>query len=348
MSIPHVAHGPVRNPRTFYGRIRELRELAAFLMNNQSISIIGPRKIGKTALLLHLMQPEVREVLGLGSDNLFIYLDCEVLRHCTHAEFFATFCTEMIAALDVWGAIPEPALESALATPTRMAFEAAVRRLNQRGLRIVFILDAFEKVIPNPDFDVSLMNALRSAAGRYNLVFLTASSRPLIELTYSNRSQEILSSPFFNLFAQLFLGLLSEEEARGLIHSLTKASGVPAASVLQDFIYKLVGGHPLALQTACFHAAEILLDFTQLEDKTKQSLLVDFEVDWTNLSRVEQNVLLHLDSEVSRAATDSMLRVALRDLTQKCLLVMNAGGYQYPSAAWADFVAARASDTGHA
>ncbi|MFH1635510.1 MAG: hypothetical protein ABIG63_16085, partial [Chloroflexota bacterium] len=79
MDNPYISRGPVRTPDLFFGRVHELNEIAAFLRGNQSVSIVGPRKIGKTSLLFHLVRPEVWPSLGLLEDNLFIYLDCEVL-----------------------------------------------------------------------------------------------------------------------------------------------------------------------------------------------------------------------------------------------------------------------------
>ena len=46
-----------RDPAMFLGRTHEMNEIAAFLRGNQSISIVGPRKVGKTSLLFHLMRP---------------------------------------------------------------------------------------------------------------------------------------------------------------------------------------------------------------------------------------------------------------------------------------------------
>ena len=212
MNNPDRSGGPVRFPGTFVGRRRELDEIAAYLRGNQSISIVGPPGIGKTSLLLYLMRPATWPGLGLDGDSLFVYLDCTASGEATHSAIFGRFAAEMAAALDERGLPPEPALAAAVASPARLSFEAAVRRINQRGLRVVLILDEFERLCANPHLDVSFFNVLRSIAGRYRLIFLTASARPLIDLTYSGRSHEILSSPFFNIFAATFLGPLPERD----------------------------------------------------------------------------------------------------------------------------------------
>lgn len=335
---PYISRGPVRMASMFFGRTHALQEIAAFLRGNQSVSIIGPRKIGKTSLLFHLLRAETWPTVGLDDKNLFVYLDCEVLGEGKHEDIFGQLAGEMLAALDTRGLPPEPALETAMNKPTRLAFEAAVRKLNQRGLRVVLILDEFERLSTNPNLDVNFFNALRSAAGRYQLVFLTASARPLIELTYTGKAQEILSSPFFNIFAPLFLGLLEKDEARALIRT-PSAGRFPSAT--EDFIYQLVGGHPLTVQVACFHAWDAAADTAEIERRTTQELHAHFQYYWRNLSPDEQDTLRHTSHAAARALSDTTMRGVLRDLTQKCLLVVDEGVYRYPSLAWTNFVAAQ-------
>jgi len=341
---PYVSRGPVRIPEMFFGRKHELNEVAAFLRGNQSVSIIGSRKIGKTSLLFHLMRPEVWPSLRLEEDNLFVYLDCEVLGEGSHEEMFGLFAWEMSAALDERGLPEEPALARAIDKPTRLSFEGAVRKLNRRGLRIVLILDEFERLSTNADLNVNFFNALRSAAGRYQLAFLTASARPLIELTYSGRSQEILSSPFFNIFAPLFLGMLAEDEAHQLIEAPAQREGLSFSPDMLNAVYGLAGGHPFALQVACFHAFETLDnpgETGEIENRVMRELRPHFAYYWQNLSQVEQKTLQQLSMATSRADSDTTMRGVLRDLTQKCLLVRDEMVYRYPSRAWEKFVAAQ-------
>ncbi|MCP4541766.1 MAG: protein kinase [Chloroflexi bacterium] len=338
MDNPYIFRGPVHDPEMFFGRTHELNEIAAFLRGNQSISIVGPRKIGKTSLLFHLMRPETWPDLGLGEDILFAYLDCEVLGEGEHAEILGQFAGEIETALDERDLPPEPALERAIDKPSRLSFEGAIRKLNRRGLRVVLVLDEFERLSTNASLNVNFFNALRSAAGRYKLAFLTGSARPLIQLTYSGKSQEILSSPFFNIFAPLFLGLLPEEEARQLIRGPAQTVGSPFPSATEDFIYNLVGGHPLALQVACFHAFEDPSDTAEIERRTTLELAPHFQYYWHNLTSDEQRTLRQLSSAAARASSDTTLRGVLRDLVQKCLLVSDNGAYLYPSRAWENFL----------
>jgi hypothetical protein len=348
MSNPYVSRGPLRNPEMFFGRTAELNEIAAFLKGNQSVSIVGSRKVGKTSLLFHLMRPTTRAALGLGDEYLFVYLDCEVLSEGSHDVIFGQLSSEIAEALFERALPEEPTLTDAMARPNRLAFERAVRRLNQRGLRVVLMLDEFERLSTNPNLDVNFFNALRSAAGRYQLVYLTASARPLIQLTYSNQAQSILSSPFFNIFAPLFLELFPQEIARQLISQPSAASGQPFSAEMQDFIINFAGGHPLALQVACFYAweecgkqVELSACLGTIERRSAQELSAHFEYYWHNLSLLEQTALRQVNELAERAVSDTTLRAVLRDLVQKCLLIYEDGIYRYPSRAWAGFVASQ-------
>src|SRR5262249_26981395 len=108
MSNPYLSRGPVRDPHMLFGRSHELSEIAAFIRGAQSISIVGPRKIGKTSIIYQLMRPAAWPGIGLGEDNLFVYLDCETLGGGGHAQFFEQFAAEIAAPSDDRGHPPDP------------------------------------------------------------------------------------------------------------------------------------------------------------------------------------------------------------------------------------------------
>jgi Cdc6-like AAA superfamily ATPase len=192
--------------------MHELRAIAAFISRSQSVALVGRPGSGKTALIFQLMRSASWPSLGLDTGNLFVYVNCDTLAEGTHSRIFGRMAMEIGAALAGQGLPEEPALVAAIAQPSRIAFETALRRLNQRRLRVVLILDDFECLSANPLLDVAFLNALRSIAARLEVVFVTASTRPLIELTYAGRAQEIVSSPFFNIFATILLRPEDEAE----------------------------------------------------------------------------------------------------------------------------------------
>ncbi len=213
-----------------------------------------------------------------------------------------------------------------------------MRKLNRRDIRFVIILDEFERLSSNPKLNVNFFNALRSAAGRFQLVYLTASTKPLIHLTYVENQEEILSSPFFNIFAHLHLGLLSQVEAIHLIEDPAKNHGNPFSQDEQSFIYELAGGHPFMLQVACFHLFSSKGNRLNLEETIRQELQGHYEYYWRNLTPIQQSTLMRLQTLPLDQEPDTTIVSALRDLSQKCLIVEQDGIYQYFSRSWQTFV----------
>ena len=80
------------------------------------------------------------------------------------------------------------------------------------------MLDEFESLARNAQFDPDFYGELRSLAGELGLVILTASKRSLYDLTYENSST--LSSPFFNIFSEMPIGLMTLEDARQILIEL--------------------------------------------------------------------------------------------------------------------------------
>ena len=72
---PYYHRGPIRDARHFYGRARETALALQMVKNRQSVSVIGPRRIGKTSLLFHLADPTIRFESGLCSRH-FDSLEC--------------------------------------------------------------------------------------------------------------------------------------------------------------------------------------------------------------------------------------------------------------------------------
>jgi hypothetical protein len=340
VSNPYRPGGPL-SEALLVGRDHELRELADLVRAGQSVSVVGPPGIGKSWLLQALPLAG-----GLGDDALLVRVDCAGLAGCGAAEAFGRLAARTAGVLVERGLPAEPAVDAAVAQPARLPFEAAVRALNRRGLSLALILDSFERLSANPLLDVSFFNALRSAAGRLGLLFVTASARPLIELTFAGRAQEIRSSPFFNIFAPLSLGLLPEGAARRLIREPPARAGRPFSPATEALFHELAGNHPLALQVACAHAWDVGDNRDELERRTLGALAGTFAAHWRELSPPERAGLIRVDELAARAMGDAEARQTLRDLAQQCLLVPTAAGYAYQSRAWAWFVSALAAPAG--
>ena len=135
MSIenPYFHRGPIRQPDYFFGRAQEVTSVLSLIKNNQSVSIVGPRRIGKTSFLLHISHPEVMAQHGLAPEkHVFVFIDCGGLSDLNQSGFYRLILEEtedrlLDQGLEIGLRIPE--------TLSYRQFERALRRLSRQGLK---------------------------------------------------------------------------------------------------------------------------------------------------------------------------------------------------------------------
>jgi hypothetical protein len=314
---PFFHRGPVREPAYFFGRACEIEFATDLLRQGQSLAVSGPRRIGKTSLLFHLAQPDIATAHGLGPEAArWVYLD-----------------GGMLDGLDeewLYGAVDRALGGDADAVP----YSRFVERL--RGLaslpaapRLILALDEFELIAANPRLGPALFNRLRGLTTQYPLQFITAARDPLWQLSFAHR--ETLSSPFFNIFAPLPLGLFSDEEAGTLLSTLsTRARKAGFAAETVAFILEWAGPHPLFLQVAAYRAFGALGGHTakKLTDEMmagiRSQVLADLEPHlsyyWDNLDAEAQYTLAALPLLERDVRTDAVVHLETAGL-------LRAGGY---------------------
>src|SRR5262245_57544747 len=88
---PFQAGGKLRDTRHFVGRESEIRQILSRVANMDSVSVIGPRRIGKSSLLHHIVASGQQR---LNESYHFHYLDLQPL---DSAEEFYNLACEVIA-----------------------------------------------------------------------------------------------------------------------------------------------------------------------------------------------------------------------------------------------------------
>jgi hypothetical protein len=340
-SNPFFHRGPIRDHAYFTGREHEVSQALSLLGNEQSISLVGQRRIGKTSLLFHIADPEIFAHHGpKHGEHLFVYVDCGGLSRLDQSGIYQVLLEEVSRALaDVDPDLsPLGALDEAQPMTYR-AFERALRRLIRGGWRPIILLDEFDLMAHNPHLDPDFFSGLRALAAKYSIAYVTASKRPLLELTYADAST--LSSPFFNIFASVRLGLFSEDASRELLTTLAAKGGASFSGPTVDFLLDLAGPHPLFLQIAGFHAFELQqatgsalsdADRPELHDRFCASVEEHFQYYWRNLAPEEQHTLYTL------AFSQSSQPDVIRHLQQECLILRCTKGYHYLSSPFREFV----------
>lgn len=326
MSIdnPFYHRGAIRRADDFHGRESTIAEILGLLRNGQSASIIGPRRIGKSSLLLHLCRNEVRETFGLHAPNaLFVLVDCQELGGSPPEEVYDALYTGVLDAAEAAGIqLPEVS-----GPGTYRALDRALNRVTQAGANVVVLLDEFELLAANEQLGPYFFSRLRGLTTKYGLAYITASQRPLYAIT---ADEQVLSSPFFNIFVTLQLGLYSRDEAEGLLTQRLANKRIQFSPELCSYLIELVGAHPFFLHIAGYHAFQELGTGNLLDSaETRAALDEPIEIEanshqsyhWNNLTSDEQYTLATLEGSIDIE----------RLLEQQCLVCRSDGGLTYAS-----------------
>jgi hypothetical protein len=302
MINPFFHRGPVRDPAYFFGRQQEVAYIADLLRAGQSIALNGQRRFGKTSLLFQISNPQFSNSLQLGPDTTrWVYLDGGALDGLDEDWFYGTI---------------DRALGGEADAVTYGQFVNRLRDLASQNLRLVLLLDEFELIAANPHFGPALFNHLRGLAAQYPLQFITASRDPLLQLTFANR--ETMSSPFFNIFAPLLLGLFADSVAADLLITLSSRAGQTFDSETVAGLIRFVGPHPLFLQVAGYRT---FADPSGLQDpagRVRSQIYSDLEQHltyyWNNLDAEAQYTLAALpllDSHATLPAVKRLVQAGL-------------------------------------
>lgn len=327
---PFFHRGAIRRLEDFVGREPEVSQILGLLRNGQSVSLIGPRRIGKSSLLLHLCHPTVRAGFGLDAPGaLFVLLDSQELADSPAEEVYEL----MLNGLSHAGARAGIDLDTGEAPGTYRALDRALQQVSQRQTGIVVLLDEFELLAANRHLTPYFFARLRGLTTKYGLAFLTTSQRPLFAIT---AEEEVLSSPFFNIFVTVPLGLFDEMESRELLSRRLAGGPVTFSDRLTGHLLELAGYHPFFLHIAGYHAFQALAaadpllaagngQFETLVPYLDGQIEIEAESHlsylWQNLTAEEQHVLAIADGPID----------SLRQLEQQCLLEKRDGQYTYTS-----------------
>jgi hypothetical protein len=206
---PFQAGGRLRDPQHFVGRKNELRQILSRVANMDNVSVVGPRRIGKSSLLHHIVATGQQR---LNQSYQFYYLDLQPLDSAE--EFYVRACEAIAHA------------------PGQSYYDL---KTAIEGKKIVLCLDEFEKSV-EADFGAEFFDEMRSLAQTGNLALVIATKVPLNQVYMRYQG---LTSGFPNIFTKVELGELTEADARALVKNPDCFNREET-----DFIINLAGAHP--------------------------------------------------------------------------------------------------------
>jgi serine phosphatase RsbU (regulator of sigma subunit) len=292
---PYLNRTMIRDIKDFYGRKREVARIYSRIgtAHPQSVSIVGPRRIGKSSLLNFIYQAENREkyLKDASRSHKFIFIDFQERKKISLPEFFSALFDLLSREFQGQLRISE--------APSYEGLKEVVTQIQQQGLKLIMLFDEFDSITQNPNFDMEFFAFLRALANRYDVAYVMSSGRHLQELCHT---KEIADSPFFNIFSNLFLPPFSREEALTLIREPSEAAGYPLESVAH-IILSMAGYFPFFIQIACSSFFEYALDepadpkdilLPEIHELFLEEASDHFEYIWNHFPEDQRQVLLQL------------------------------------------------------
>jgi len=125
---------------------------------------------------------------------------------------------------------------------TERHVRAALKQLAPR--RLVLLLDEFQTISSVGNFPEGFFRFLRGL-DRYQVCFVTAT----MEKLYDCCPAEVISSPFANIFATVYIGSWTEDELDSFLAETSARSGAPMQAYKKE-IQELAGRFPFFVQIA--------------------------------------------------------------------------------------------------
>ena len=230
---PFIWRAAITTTEDFLYRNSEQRMIQEYLRAKQNCQIVGPPRIGKTSLLRQI-ERLVRSWEGAVAE--IAYIDLRSPRSFTLAGWLENAGQQLNLAK----------MPGSLAD-----FNAAIESVVFSGRHPILLLDQFEDLSLRPtEFTSDFFATLRSC-GKLGLSIVTASRRPLNEVSGPSDS----TSPFHSTFRLLSLGTFSEANVEDFVEAAREGI-TPFTDDEREIIRRVAKGHPLALQVASFHVLE--------------------------------------------------------------------------------------------
>jgi len=247
---PFFHRSAIHYPDYFFGRQEVLTRLVNLLRTQHRVAVLGPQRIGKTSLLLHLLHMNHTQAGTVST--IWVYFDCQSWRHTTPQALWADMAAALLEALcershTHWQILVGD--ELSLQTLQQLVADIAAA-----GFRPIFLLDDFDVLLESCDRNDEVVCGLQTLAMSGCVGFVVAGTQSLpgpVEEGFSSAS-----SLFLSTFATVRLGLFSDTEATGLLRSFSALNGGVFSGEIVNWLVQLAGRHPLYLQLAGSSAIE--------------------------------------------------------------------------------------------
>jgi KaiC/GvpD/RAD55 family RecA-like ATPase len=253
---------PIQLQAQFFGRESETRNTLNFMHNGQCVSVVGPARIGKTSFLFHVAHPHVRAIRKRAEEQVFVHLDSHALANLEEGECYVYIREETIRQIKSEVAVDkgigvqlEKLVRQAGSQTAYFGLRTLLQSARELDLKLVIVLDHLDVLNQNRHLREVFFSALRSLHTNYAIAYLVASRSPIDRL--ERICPDGPGSPFFNIFQQISIGLLTDEESRQMVAALPGMANATFPESVVDCILEMGRNEPHRLQRAGYSAFEI-------------------------------------------------------------------------------------------
>ncbi|MDR1974148.1 MAG: ATP-binding protein [Bacteroidales bacterium] len=346
-----------KNPEYFCDREKETKKMVEALVNGRNLTLISPRRMGKTGLIHHVFH-----LLKEKQDAFCIYFD--IYHTQTLHDFVQIFAGTVIGSLDtksqklmtkIFSLFKSLRLvlttDNLSGTPeltfdispekTESSLEEIFDYLANTGKTCYIAIDEFQQITNYPEKGVEAL--LRSYIQRMtNVHFIfSGSQKHIMENLFVSASR-----PFYQSTQLLQLKEIDENEYVSFAQRLFKKGNKTLTSEACERAYQVVGGHTWYVQmlfNRLYSSSNQLVTIADME-KVLDDILEENEATFSTYCKLitdkQKNLLkaIAIDGTVSEpTASDfigrhnlgasSTVSVSLKNLLNKELLFENRGSY---------------------
>ncbi|HAA00725.1 MAG TPA: hypothetical protein DCD96_03695 [Flavobacteriales bacterium] len=349
---PFIHRGPLKSSKAFWGRASELGNVYSCLLDSeeeaQSVAILGQRRIGKSSFLYRIFKKELADEMYEEQlrSTITVIVSMQNFVSASSEQFFEQILDDIGSISDECASLVDDAREK-FGNEQEKGFGNVLRKLTAQGLLLVILIDEFEAVSKNPNFDLFFFNKLRASMQDRRLAFVISIQSDIEKLWDGELINSPNSSPFFNVFQHFTLRGFTEDETQKYLQQFCSPENQHAFSDDEIALIRRLGGrHPFFLNIAAYHLLEnkltgqkLRLDEVGFEISNDPALLLSHKYYWNTLANHYHDLLVRLSSESISYPYEKDVEHDLHWLFKLSLLEKNqSGGYILFSDSFSSFV----------
>ncbi len=307
---PFIYRGALKSLKMFWGRTSELDSIYSCLLDSeeesQSVAILGQRRIGKSSFLYRIYKKELADEMYTEQlkKTLTVIVSMQNLVTASPEQFYEQILDDIKSLSDEHNRLIDD-VRAKCNSDQEKSFSQVLRRLTSQGLLLIVLIDEFESVSKNPNFDLFFFNKMRALMQDRRLAFVISIQTDIENLWGGELINSPHSSPFFNVFQHFTLRGFTEDETEKYLQQFCILGNQYAFSPDEISLIRQFGGkHPFFINIAAYHFWENKISGQQLslrdvgfEIINDPAVILSYKYYWNTLTYEYRNILTSVVSK---------------------------------------------------